>query len=525
MLTKVLGSACKLLGAEDGGVGLVKDHPRRIVMESVHNLPDNELLSEWLPGEGMAGIILETNKPVIINRYGDIDPKNRPELEDNAVVGVPIFRRKRLIGFFGIGARSPRQFTGADVRVLAQFAKACAAAIENAKLHEETQAALAQTRLLYETTTDLSKARNLDDVVYAYLSHIAAGKECNCSIVVYERDEAGKLAFNVMLGSSRPGGRIDLSKSKIRHVRDKLDDPLDLGETITFEDVFKDRRAPRELREVQKRDGNPALAIIPLMSRGERIGLVTLSMKHRHPWSEEELQPFQVTSAHLAAAIDIRQEQERLADQRSSLALVEERKRIARDLHDSVTQSLFAMQLLSQALSVEVPEDTREKADRLADLCRSSLKEMRALLGELRPLNTGDAPHRGGHSLLRARIERHASEIGIGSGLSVDDSAYSGSNAEVEHAVFRIAQEAVTNSHKHGACTEVSVKVSCQDDVVELEVRDNGVGFRAVPKKAGGSFGLVGMKERAESLGGSVVVESEPGIGTTVRAKIPGDGK
>ena len=517
----MLASACKLLGAEDGGVGLVNEHPLRIVMEAVHNLPESELRSEWFPGEGMAGVILQTKKPIIINRYGDIDPKKRPELKDNSVLGVPIFRRKRMIGFFGIGARSPRQFSQADVRVLAQFAKACAAAIENAQLHEETRSALAQTKLLYETTTDLSRARNLDDVVSAYLTHIATDKAHNCSVVVYELDHEGQRKTNVLLGTSRKGSKIDLDKRRMRHTHDKLDKILDQGETVTFVDIFKDKRAPKELQEVQATDGNPALALIPLMSRGTRIGLVTLSLDKPHVWTPEELQPFQVTSAHLAAAIDIRQEQERLASERSNLALVEERKRIARDLHDSVTQSLFAMQLLSQALSVEVSEDVRPRADRLAELCKSSLTEMRALLGELRPIEEPRRPD-DRRSLLRARIERHASEIGLTARLDVDDKNYIGSLPEVEHAVFRIAQEAVTNSHKHSQCTEIQIQIVSRRDLIDIMIADNGIGFANRERREFESFGLVGINERAQSLGGRVEIESEPGNGTVIRATIPG---
>lgn len=517
LLGRVVEQACRLLGADDGSVGLLQHDPDRFVVTAVHNLPDNELHSEWRPGVGLAGLILASGRAIIINRYGDIDPQNREELAENAVVGVPILRRKRLIGFFGIGARAPRRFTQSDVTVLSRFARACGIAIENVRLFESTQESLRQTQLLYSTATTLSQAMHLDDVVAAYLTHVAATMPAQCNVVIYERASNGQIVWNVSRGRTRLDGTLDQTVFRVPHDIDHLDRVLDQGELVLFSDVRKDARVPDGLRDLQVAEGNPALALIPLVSRGRRVGLVTLSRPHPHDWEASEIHPFAVTSAHLAAAIDIRQEHALLAEERSHLALVEERKRLARDLHDSVTQSLFAMQLLTQAIVDETSPAAKEKADQLATLCRSSLREMRALLSELRPIEGHDNSDHD--EALCDRLKRHVDELGMTANVSLETDQYNRANAETEHALFRIAQEALTNAHKHSQARSIQVRAISTGAHHTIEISDDGTGMT---QAAGAKrFGLVGMRERAESLGGTFVIESCEGKGVKIIAVIP----
>lgn len=517
LLGRVVEQACRLLGADDGSVGLLRQDPPRFIVTAVHNLPEDEINSEWPAGVGLAGLILASGRPIVINRYGDIDPQKRPELAENAVVGVPITRRKKLVGFFGIGARPPRRFSQADIHVLSQFARACGIAIENARLFESTQISLQQTQLLYSTANTLSQAVQLDDVVSAYLSHVAKSLSATCHVVIYERNEDGELSWNVSRGRCRPDGTIEQLNFRAPHEADNLDQLLEQGQSLLFSDVTCDPRVPDGLRDLQVREGNFALALIPLVSRGRRVGLVTLSQPNPHEWTDAEIQPFAVTSAHLAAAIDIRQEHELLAEERSHLALVEERKRLARDLHDSVTQSLFAMQLLTQAIVDETSPTAQAKAEQLATLCRSSLKEMRALLSELRPIEGHEA------SLtvedLQERLERHVHELSMTAEVVLQLDGYASADADAEHALFRIAQEALTNVHKHSEATRVTLALVSHDNSHRLTVEDNGNGL---PKTSTAKrFGMIGMAERAESLGGSFTVESGAGQGVKIVAVIP----
>ncbi|MBS1721489.1 MAG: GAF domain-containing sensor histidine kinase [Armatimonadetes bacterium] len=522
LLSKILQSACHLLGADDGGVGLVAQNPRRIVMEAVHNLPESEIGSAWLPGEGIAGRVLQGGKTFVCNRYGEIDPQERPELAENAVLGVPILRRKKMVGFFGIGANPPRQFSEVDARILTQYARACAAAIENARLFDETSANLDQTHLLYETTTALSRARGLEDVVQAYLSHIAKGRRYRSHVVTYEFGPDGEPVKNVSLCSWSPEGGIALHAGSIPHTRDNLDPILDEGRVVLFDNIQKDKTAPKGLRLIQEKEGSPALALIPLLSRGRRIGLVTLSLPYPHGWTNDEIQPFLVSSAHLAAAIDTRMEQERLADERAALALVEDRKRLARDLHDSVTQTLFAIQLFSQSLLDEVPGELSDKVQNMADLSKTGLREMRALLAELRPVESASSATTKPREAMADLLGKHAREIGLVPVLAIQDERQATARPEVEHTLYRIAQEALSNVHKHARANHVTVRLAQAEGSINLEVSDDGRGLPVSElPKSGMTLGIIGMRERALALGGTLEVASDPGHGVTIRVKVP----
>src|ERR671933_136609 len=142
LLDRILRHACELIGADNGTIGLV-DHARNVVRTAAtYQMPPNELSAEMPPGVGVAGQVLLTRRPVVLRRYGDLPHPTQLQMIENAVVGVPICWRDRMIGFFGIGraARpSPgarrlraRPFTRDDVEPLTLFARHAAVAIENA---------------------------------------------------------------------------------------------------------------------------------------------------------------------------------------------------------------------------------------------------------------------------------------------------------------------------------------------------------------------------------------------------------
>ena len=116
LLTRIVHHACELLGADYGTIGLV-DAPRNVVRtEAAYRMPPDELGAEMAPGEGLAGLVLETHRPVVLDRYGDVQRPTQPDLAEHAVMGMPIFGQNAMIGFFGIGAEPPRRFSAATWR-------------------------------------------------------------------------------------------------------------------------------------------------------------------------------------------------------------------------------------------------------------------------------------------------------------------------------------------------------------------------------------------------------------------------
>ena len=283
--------------------------------------------------------------------------------------------------------------------------------------------------------------------------------------------------------------------------------------------------------------------MIPLMVRSQRIGLVILSYPFVHQWSEADLQPYQATAAQLAAAIDSRQQHLLLIERGQRLAVLEERQRLARELHDSVTQLIFSMTLIAQSIAPAWRRDAAEgerRVTRLLELSQSTLTEMRALLAELRPAEDtavasgveGAMPEIGRvrRDGLEAALRLHLADIAR-DGLQVDLTAteYRPQPLAHEETLFRIVQEALNNVVKHARARRIEITLRAVDGLISLTVRDDGQGFTSEPigladglrSPTSGGFGLRIMRERAEALGGRIDVISAPGKGTIIDVRLP----
>jgi signal transduction histidine kinase len=195
----------------------------------------------------------------------------------------------------------------------------------------------------------------------------------------------------------------------------------------------------------------------------------------------------------------------------------DERRRIAQDLHDEIGQALTSLLIgLRTVTDAETLKAARGRADDLRRVVVSALEEVRRLARGLRPRVLDDLG-------LTAALERYAADYAQAHAIEVEvaapDPAAGRLPEEVETALYRIAQEALTNTAKHAAAKHVRIVVARQPGFVQLLVSDDGCGFTC-PGPAG-QLGLSGMQERAALLGGSVAVESEPGEGTRVNVRIP----
>ena len=226
------------------------------------------------------------------------------------------------------------------------------------------------------------------------------------------------------------------------------------------------------------------------------------------------------SGAH-GAARDV-SERERLEGglrrQAAELASSEERAHLARELHDSVTQALFSMTLISRSIELLLDRDPSAVPAKLAslrDLQREALAEMRALIFELRPGNVEE------HGLIQALRTHSASLSGrIGLPVVVEGELTERPSIEVEETLYRIAQEALHNVVKHAGAREVRLDVSRDAEGVRVRVEDDGRGFdpTTVPD---GHLGLAGMRSRAERLGGRLTVTAAPGRGTVIEVVVP----
>ncbi|HYW90099.1 MAG TPA: sensor histidine kinase, partial [Chloroflexota bacterium] len=219
-----------------------------------------------------------------------------------------------------------------------------------------------------------------------------------------------------------------------------------------------------------------------------------------------------------AAAI----ENARLYERTREYAVVEERNRLARELHDSVTQSLFSVSLLSEAalsLLERDPSKARERLERANELAQGALAEMRALIFQLRPMTLQE------EGLLSA-IKKHLAALLSRHGRVVELKVTGSVRrlpAGVEEAAFRIVQESLNNVVKHANAPRAQVALYFEQRVLKLSTADNGVGFDPNARPRAHTMGMASMRERAESVGGHISVESAPARGTRVSADLPLD--
>jgi signal transduction histidine kinase len=253
---------------------------------------------------------------------------------------------------------------------------------------------------------------------------------------------------------------------------------------------------------------------VPLISREQAIGMLSVDYSGANFYTQHHANLMLAFASHAAVAI----ENARLYEQAQGLAVLMERQRLARELHDSVSQALYGIALgarTARTLLDRDPSRLAEPLDYVLSLAEAGLAEMRALIFELRPESLETEG-------LAAALAKQAASIKVRHHIEVETELCPEPDLpfETKEALFRIAQEALNNTIKHAQATTIRLCLACSPDGVTLEVRDNGIGF-----DPSGSFpGHLGqhtMRERAAKQRGTLVVESAPGAGTCVRAHLP----
>jgi nitrate/nitrite-specific signal transduction histidine kinase len=249
---------------------------------------------------------------------------------------------------------------------------------------------------------------------------------------------------------------------------------------------------------------------VPLVVGDLVVGVMAVQ-SHTTPRAYDEHDRDILTGIASQAAIAIHNAQ--LYEHAQELATVEERQRLARDLHDAVSQTLFSASLIADVLPRiwdSKPEEGRRRLEELRQLTRGALAEMRTLLFELRPAALVETPL---GDLLRQLGEATTARARIPVSLEIAEECTQPPDVQV--ALYRIAQEGLNNIVKHANASQIALTLRCQPGLVELSIRDDGRGFdpNNIPPD---HFGLGIMHERAEAVGAILAVESEIGLGTEV---------
>jgi len=526
LLTRIVRHACELLDADDGTIGLYDPQKNVIRTEAIYKMPPRELGAEMAPGVGLAGAVLAQGKPVVAEAYSRLAGVTLPELKDNAVIGVPVHGHGKLLGFFGIGARPPRRFNDEDLESLQLFARHAAIAIENALRYRREQRRSERMELIARVSRLISSGLEPDELIItaAQAIHEVLGYP-NVVIPLIVKGDPDYLLFRAHAGAYRNVFREEYTMPVSRGI---------CGAAV------QERRAQivNEIRN-DPRYVPPPLPInvaaelaVPIVLGNEAIGVINI--ESLYPFQEEDAASIQIIADHLAVAI----KNARLYAEARQAAVMRERQRLARDLHDSVSQVLSSISLMSQSLASAWKRDPAEgerRAHRVEELSRHGFAEMRALLRELRPTQEGASGDGEGGGIASVRSTGLASALKKVAKLlapetpeiRIEFTSYMPQELAREEALFRLCQEALSNAIRHSGARLVTITARVADTAVNVAVEDNGCGFdpseaeRSAERSRDAGLGLHTLRERVHALGGSVSFTTAPGRGTRVSFTIP----
>ncbi|MEA2428496.1 MAG: hypothetical protein QOF37_2124 [Thermoleophilaceae bacterium] len=526
VLRRVIEEACAITGARYGAIGVLnegRDGLERFITTGIDD-ETHRAIGDLPRGRGVLGVLITDPTPL---RLADVGSHPRsygfPPLHPSmhTFLGMPVRVHGEAYGHLYLTEKADgAAFDEADEEAVSILADTAGIAIHNARLYQQVEMRrdeLERAVVGLEATTEIARAVGGETDLGRILELIAKRGRAlvNARTVVILLEEGGELRVLAAAGETDDavvGQRIPLHDS-------------------VYADVFRSRQ-PERISDLpaRLRSGKHALGVnadsalaAPLVFKDRTLGVLvvydhqlgavpagTFSMA-----DEQLLLSFAASAATaVATAKTVAQE-----DLRHSIQAAEqERRRWARELHDETLQGLGALSVL---LSSGLGGDLEAPVNQALRFIEEQIASLRALISDLRPAVLDEL---GIQPALEALVERGARPPDATVDLEVD-LAYGQQQAatrlipDVENAIYRLVQEALTNVVKHSGADRVAIAVRESNGNVSVDVSDNGSGFDATGVSAG--FGLVGMRERAELAGGKLAIASQQGVGTTVSVVLP----
>ncbi len=443
-------------------------------------------------------------------------------------MAVPMVARDQVIGILSLDHNQAGYYSQRHAELARAFANQVAVSIENARLYQQEQ----ERRQVAESLRDILRVLNSDRPLHEILLQIVQQAKLLLgadACVLYRNDhESGRVIIEASTGLPADFAGIDslpldaASSLGMDAVADSVlsYQPLaisDLQEAATAAPAGDPETLPAEVQRWQAASARHyrAFLVTPLVIKDELFGSLGFHYVQPRRFPREDVHLAGAFGDQAALAI----ENARLHEQAERSAVVEERNRLARELHDAVTQTLFSASLIADVLPRlwdKNPDEGRRRLEELRELTRGALAEMRAMLLELRPSALAQYSLA---DLLRQLADAHAGRARLPVEVSVQGQEQPLSEAALG-ALYRIAQESLNNVAKHAGPCQVSLSLAYEADQVILSIEDDGRGFdlaRTSPQ----SLGLGIMRERADKLGGTLEIDSEIGVGTRVIARCP----
>jgi signal transduction histidine kinase len=384
-----------------------------------------------------------------------------------------------------------------------------------AEVAERTQALNERTREAEQRQAEIEALYRADEELYRYLQleHVLNAL-MGTALEILDADKALLVVWNKEHTSLEVSTSIGYQLESIKTLeitpgQGYFGTVALSGETTIVEHAAEDPGFPRQL--VQNEQIHISV-LVPIKIDAEIFGVFSADFINPHHISRQERRLLEALAQRTAIAI----ENARLYEQAQALAAMEERNRLARDLHDSVTQSLFGASMFADTaehqLSAGAIEQAADTISKLQESTRIALREMRLMIYELRP---PVLEKEGLAAALVSRLETVEQRAGLQTELNIDE--IDGLTPDQEQQIYSIAIEAFNNILKHARAEKISISLTQDAGVIQLQIADDGSGFDLVSARKGGGLGLVGMQERAAQLGAQLKIETSPGEGTCLQ--------
>jgi signal transduction histidine kinase len=517
VLQRIVETAAELTTARYAALGVIDRSGRELerFLTTGIDPETHERIGDLPRGRGILGVLISDAHPL---RLHDLtaDPRSvgfpprHPLMR--SFLGVPILLRGVAYGNLYLTEKENRDdFTPEDEEVVTLLAAQAAVAIENARLYESATRWLAQLESLTEVGNALAGETELAPLLELIATRLGGLIDAELVLIMLPTaggdlrveaaagTQAESLPGRILTGSGSKSGRV-LARRRSERVDSTLDD-TEIDQEMA--------------RWIGMRSG----LFVPMIVGDRAIGVIAAHNRRGADarFTDEDLRTAETFAARAAVAVDLAGRVARDSLRRVVEGQELERRRLARELHDETGQALTSILLgLKRVEDAKTPEGARTAAAELREEIVKTLQSVRRLAVELRPKALDD------FGLVPA-LERLADAFSGDSGIAIDVQANLDETrlpAEVETALYRIAQEALTNVAKHAGAGHVSIVVTRRDGSVTVVVEDDGRGFGATGGDGDG-LGLVGMKERVGLLGGRLAIESTEGSGTTIVAEVP----
>lgn len=532
ILPDLLELACRTNTAEVGVIALVDPDTGDLVVWHTFGTAFKELASgARLPhGTGVSGWSIVNRKTALVNDLVS-DPRfafsGRTDLdfEPRNLVSVPLIAQDSVIGVFVLFNKRDGVFNKANVRLMESVGSLAASAIESARLYKAER----RERRLAQTLSSFSMAitQSLDvavvlGVLLDYMGRLVSYDKA----VAMLADWGSRFVVRVMRGS---GGTAELDT--------EFPAPVDAGAIPVLGELLEEQKG----RVVQDIGSDPAWAGypyadearswmgVPLVAGGRVIGMFSLAKNTPGFYQQEHLEQAEALASQTSAAVQSAWLFEKVGEGRARLQSLSrqlvriqesERRAVSLELHDEAGQSLTSLKVGLHLLESKVDDPAAVRAG-IADL----RQQVDALMVSLHRLATNLRPASLDHVGLSAAVQQMVESMNLRQGPTVEFEERGLGTLRLqeftETALYRIAQEALANAVHHSRAKRVSVLLERRAGKIVVVVEDDGVGFDPILASHSGRLGLLGMRERAEMLGGALLVESSEGKGATIVAEVP----